>query len=161
MNIIKSEGFGSKQHYCYRKKLFPALHEDPPPSPHMISGQIGPTFWVPVKTGQIQRTTRVSAFVEIRQNKISQYNFIRKYSMNFKISLSCVRLNNQLGYNFTTENWDHQKWEFCQIPKSQNWKKKKHAFMCDMVLWKTYFGLFIQSYMHQECLNIYVTHTYF
>ena len=33
---------------------------------------------------------------------------------NFKISFSCVRLNNQLGYNLITENWDHQKWDFCQ-----------------------------------------------
>jgi hypothetical protein len=31
-------------------------------------------------------------------------------------------------------------------------KKKKHAFMCDMLLWKTFFRVSIESYMYQDCL---------
>ena len=62
--------------------------------------------------------------------KSSSTLFSDNIQWNFKISFPCVRFNIQFGYNLITENWDHQKWDFCQTPVSKNWRRRKNMLAC-------------------------------
>ena len=81
---------------------------------------------------------------------------------NFKISFSCVRLNNQLGYNLITENWDHQKWDFCQNGASENWRRRENSLSCVICCFEKHFIGYLQNIVCIKiAFNIYLNYTIF
>ena len=81
---------------------------------------------------------------------------------NFKISFSCVRLNNQLGYNLITENWDHQKWDFCQNGASENWRRRENSLSCVICCFEKHLlGFLLNLICIKIAYNIFFIHTNF
>ena len=94
--------------------------------------------------------------------KSSSTLFSNNIQWNFKISFSCVRLNNQLGYNLITENWDHQKWDFCQNGASENWRRRENSLSCVICCFEKHFIGYLQNIVCIKiAFNIYLNNTNF
>jgi len=81
--------------------------------------------------------TCVSAFLEIHQKKIFQYNFLGQYPIKFWDFLSLCKIQQPAWQQLDQKSWDHQKLDF-HTPISRDWK---NTLSCEI-----YVYLYLQTF---------------